>query len=87
MKQYTVSLNQQAASVLDELEKTSSIPQSKLIKGIIDRFAEQFVKISFTRKIQEPRYTHFDKLAGFIKLKTKKKTNYSLTVDDIYLKD
>jgi len=34
-----------------------------------------------------PKMTYFDKLTGSIDLKTKKKTNFAQTMDDIYLSD
>ena len=88
MKQYQISINQQTAATLDELEAVLKIPRAKIIqKGLVklrEQFARQFVKTSHK---QQKSYKHFDKYVGSIKLDTKEKTNYALTVDDIYVTD
>ncbi len=87
MKRYQVYLNQHSVSILDDFGKHTDISRSKLIQGVIDRFADQVAKV-FSRKVDYPdQYTHFDKLVGAIHLKTKKPTNFALDSDEIYLQD
>lgn len=86
LKRYQVYLNPYSVSVLDGFKKTSNMSRSKLIREAIDRVAEQFVAIfAWEKKTQKTKY--FDKLCGFIDLKTKKKTHFAENVDEIYLTD
>lgn len=86
MKRYQLYLNPHSVSVLDDFEEISSISRSKLIRETIDRVAEQFVAIfAWEKKTQKTKY--FDKLCGFIDLKTKEKTHFAENVDEIYLTD
>lgn len=87
MKRYQVYLNQHSVSILDELERATDISRSRLIRGVIDRFADQVAKVFSKREVQPSNYSHFDKLIGAIHLKSKKPTNFALDKDDIYLKD
>ena len=87
MKRYQVYLNSHSVSILDDLGKHTDISRSKLIQGVIDRFADQVAKVFSKREDQSSSYTHFDKLVGAIHLKTKGPTNFALDDDEIYLKD
>ncbi len=89
MKRYQLYLNPYSVSILDDLEKISSISRSKLIRQMIDRVSEEAVellRIIYGKKKSGDKPI-FDSLAGFIDLKTKKKTNFAQHVDDIYLTD
>lgn len=87
MKRYQVYLDPHSVSILDEIEGLSNISRSKLIRGAIDRFAEQLVKVFSYRPDKPPKMIYLDKLVGAIKLKTKKPTNFANSVDDIYYQD
>jgi len=87
MKRYQVYLNPHSVSILDDLVTRTDISRSKLIQGVIDRFADQVAKIFSRTENQPSNYTHFDKLVGAIRLKTKKPTNFAMDVDEIYLQD
>ena len=87
MKRYQVYLNPHSVSILDEIGENIDISRSKLIQGVIDRFADQVAKVISQREDQTVRYAHFDKLIGAIHLKNKKTTNYALDRDELYLKD
>lgn len=87
MKRYQVYLNPYSISILDDLRKQTDISRSKLIQGVVDRFAGQVAKI-FSKTAELPSsYTHFDKLVGAIHLKTKSPTNFAFDSDEIYLQD
>lgn len=86
MKRYQVYLNQNAVSVLDDFEKISNISRSKVIRQAIDRLAEQLVRVVDDRRSQKKEYI-LDSLAGFVDLKTDKKTNFAQNVDEIYFSD
>lgn len=87
MKRYQVYLDQHSVSILDDFGKHTDISRSKLIQGVIDRFADQLAKIFSKSESQPSNYTHFDKLVGAIHLKTKEPTNFALDEDAIYLRD
>lgn len=87
MHRYQVYLNPHSVSILDEIESISNISRSKLIQGLVDRFASQVAKVFSKREDLSAKYTHFDKLVGAIKLKTSKPTNYARDDDSIYLED
>ena len=87
MKRYQVYLNPHSVSILDDFEKLSNIPRSKLIREALDRWANQLVKVFSKREDQPAKYVHFDKVVGAIRLKTKKPTNFALDEDEIYLQD
>lgn len=87
MKRYQLYLDPYSVSVIDDFEKISNISRSKLIREVVDRFAQDLTKVlvKSDAKLQK-RYT-LDNLVGMIDLKTKKKTDYSMRADDAYLKD
>lgn len=87
MNRYQVYLDPHSVSILDEIEGISNISRSKLIQGLVDRFADQIAKVVSKREDLPAKYTHFDKLVGAIKLKTSKPTNYALDDDSMYLED
>ena len=87
MNRYQMYLNPHSISILDEFGKHTDISRSKLIQGVIDRFADQVAKVFSKREEQFSNYTYFDKLVGAIHLKTKKTTNFALDDDEIYLQD
>ncbi len=87
MKRYQVYLNPYSVSILDDLGTQTDISRSKLIQGVIDRFANQVAKIFAKREVQPSNYKYFDKLVGAIHLKTKKPTNFAQNIDEIYLED
>lgn len=87
MKRYQIYLNPHSVSILDDLGKQTDISRSKLIQGVIDRFADQVAKIFLKTVSQPSNYSHFDKLVGAIHLKTKSPTNFALDSDEIYLQD
>lgn len=87
MKRYQVYLNQHSVSILDDFGKYTDITRSKLIQGVIDRFADQVAKVFSREDKHLNQYTHFDKLVGAIHIKTKKPTNFALNIDEIYLQD
>lgn len=86
MKRYQVYLNQTSVSVLDDFEKISNISRSKVIRQVIDRVAEQLVRVVDDRRSVKKDYI-LDSLAGFVDLKTNKKTNFAQNVDEIYFSD
>ena len=83
MKQYQISINQQTAATLDELEAVLKIPKAKIIQKGLVKLKEQFVHTFILPKKQKSKHI-MDEFAGFIDLKTTKKTNFSQTVDSIY---
>lgn len=87
MNRYQVYLNPHSVAILDDFENISDISRSKLIRGAIDRLADQLAKIFAVRTDRLPKLTHLDKLVGSIHLKTKKATQYAHSIDDIYLTD
>ncbi|MDO8638742.1 MAG: hypothetical protein Q7R43_04140 [Candidatus Daviesbacteria bacterium] len=87
MKRYQVYLNPYSVSIIDDLGTQTDISRSKLIQGVIDRFADQIAKVFSKRENQPSNYHHFDKLVGAIHLKTKKTTNFAQDIDEIYLQD
>lgn len=87
MKRYQVYLNPHSVSVLDDFQGISDISRSKLIRQVTDNVAEQLIRIFAERKGSSKKEYLLDKLAGFVDLKTDKKTNFSQHVDDLYLSD
>ncbi len=89
MKRYQLYLNPYSVGILDDVEKISSISRSKLIRHMIDRVSEEMVevlRIIYGKKKSWDKPI-FDSLAGFVDLKTKKKTNFAQNIDEIYLTD
>ena len=86
MKRYQVYLNQSSVSVLDDFEKISNISRSKVIRQVIDRVAEQLVRVVEVKRSNKKEYL-LDTLAGFVNLKTNGKTNFAQNVDEIYFSD
>lgn len=85
MKRYQLYLNPYAVSVLDETGETIEMSRSKLIQRIVDRLAEEIGDIVIVKKTsRKKQYSVLDKYAGFIDTGSKKKSNYSQTVDEIY---
>lgn len=86
MKRYQVYLNPHSVSILDDFEKSSNISRSKVIRQVIDRVAEQLAAVVSEKKVQKKEYI-LDSLAGFVDLKTDRKTNFAQNVDEIYFTD
>lgn len=86
MKRYQVYLNQSSVSVLDDFEKLANISRSKIIRQVIDRVAEQLIRVVEVKRSAKKEYI-LDSLAGFVDLKTNEKTNFAQNVDEIYFSD
>lgn len=87
MKRYQVYLNPHSVSILDEIEKIIGVSRSKLIRESTDRLAQTITNVISAIKMQHRKRPSLDNLIGIIDLKTKKKTNYALEDDEIYLRD
>ena len=75
----------QATCRLDVTSATIEISRSKLIQNAIDRLSKEIIDIAIVKKTsREKQYAVLDKYAGFIDAGSKKKSNYSQTVDEIY---
>ena len=86
MKRYQIYLNQSSVSVLDDFEKLANISRSKIIRQVIDRVAEQLIRVVEVKRSDKKEY-FLDTLAGFVDLKTNEKTNFAQNVDEIYFSD
>lgn len=86
MKRYQLYLNPHAVSILDDFKKISNISISKIMRSVADRVAEQLIMVVAEKRKSKKKYI-LDELAGFIDLKTNKKTNFAQTVDEIYFND
>lgn len=86
-KRYQVYLDPHSVAVLDDLERLTQVSRSKWIREIVGRFASEVAKVIAQVKPEKPKKYHLDELVGFIKVKGKKKTNYAMHVDNIYLRD
>lgn len=85
MKRYQVYLNPHSVSVLDVASDTIEMSRSKLIQNVVDRLSEEIIDVVIVEKTsRKKQYAMFDKYAGFIDNGSKKKHNYSQTVDEIY---
>ena len=87
MKRYQLYLNPHTVSELDGFNKISHIPISNIIRQVADRVAEQLILVSTKKKQSKKKEYILDKLAGFVDLKTDKKTNFAQSVDEIYFSD
>lgn len=84
MRRYQVYLNPNSVAVLDDFEKISGVSRSKIIREAIDRLAQQLLSIVLVKTETGQKRYLLDELAGFIDLKTSKKTNFAGKVDEIY---
>ncbi len=87
MKRYQVYLDPSSVSVLDEFEKYSSIPRSKLIRESIDRLAQNLSKIFAEKDIVPDKELFLDSLVGLITTNSLKETNFASEKDQKYLID
>jgi len=87
MKRYQVYLNPHSVSILDEFEKNANITRSKLIRGAIDRLAQNLSRVYVAKNEMPQKKLIFDSLIGFINKKDQKQTNYALKDDKVYLSD
>lgn len=87
MKRYQVYLNPSSVSVLDEFEKYSRIPRSKLIRESIDRLAQNLSKIFVEKDIVPDRELFLDSMVGLITTNSLKETNFASEKDQKYLID
>lgn len=85
VRRYQVYLDPHSVSILDDLEKEVDISRSKIIRDLVDRFARNIATLLPSQKRSGTPI--LDSLIGSIKIKGKKKTNYAMTVDDIYRRD
>jgi len=87
MKRYQVYLNPDSVAVLDNIERIVNISRSKLIRGVVDRYANTVKRFIIEVKPVVLTKYRMDDLAGFDKQEAIGKTNFSETVDDIYHRD
>ena len=83
MKRYQVYLNPNSVAVLDNID---DISRSSISRRAIDRISEQLIRVAMPRKSNK-KYSVLDQMAGFVDLKTNKKTNFAQNVDEIYFTD
>lgn len=86
MKRYQVYLNPNSVAVLDNFEGISNISRSSVIRQIIDKVSDQLIRVAMPRKSTK-KYSVLEQMAGFVDLKTNKKTNFAQNVDEIYFTD
>ena len=85
MKRYQLYLNPHSVSVLDTASETIEIVRSKIIQNVVDRVSREIIDIALVKKTsRKKQYAVLDKYEGFIDEGSKKKQNYSQTVDEIY---
>lgn len=89
MKRYQLYLNPHSVSVVDAASETIEMSRSKIMQNIVDRvskeISDEIIDIALVKKAsRKKQYAVFDKYAGFIDDGSKKKQNYSQTVDEIY---
>lgn len=89
MRRYQVYLNPYSISVLDDLEKIIGISRSRQLRLVINRVAEELTSILRAKQAsQNKKGFLLDELAGFIDLKTDKKTNFIEDIDRVvYFQD
>lgn len=84
MRRYQVYLNPYSISVLDDLEEIIGISRSKQLRLVINRVAEELASILRAKEAsQNKKWFLLDELAGFIDLKTDKKTNFTEDIDEV----
>ncbi len=86
MKRYQVYLNPNSVAVLDNFEGISNISRSSVIRQIIDKISDQLIRVAMPRNPVKGT-SILDQMAGFVDLKTNKKTNFAQDVDEIYFTD
>lgn len=80
-------LDPASIATIDDLERYTQISRSKIIREVVDRFAESVSKVlAKAEKLPLKKYS-LDSLVGAIILKGKKNTNYALKEDLPYLSD
>ena len=85
MKRYQVYLNAQSVNILDEVTEISTISRSKLIQTAIDGAASRIGNLLAAVKPPKAQdYSVWDKMAGSIKIPSKKIVNFSQRDDDLY---
>lgn len=86
MKRYQLYLNQTTVAIVDRLQEVVNIPRTKIIRESLDRGVGEYIHLLtklFIEKEKKPSYSVLDKMVGFIKTKSKKKTHYANMVDEI----
>lgn len=86
MKRYQVYLNPNSVAVLDNFDEISNISRSSVIRQMIDRISDQLIRVAMPKKSTK-KYSVLEQMAGFVDLKTNKKTNFAQNVDEIYFTD
>lgn len=86
MNRYQVYLNPLSVAVLDSFERVSDISRSKMIRQAVDRLAEQLLAVVGATNRTASK-SAFVSMAGFVDLRTAKKTNFAATADAIYMVD
>ena len=81
MKRYQVYLNPNSVSVLDDFEDITEISRSAVIRMTVNSLSQN-LKIIIPEK--ENSSGGLDEIIGIIKTKSKKATNISQRIDDIY---
>jgi len=70
---------------VDAASEIVEMSRSKIIQNVIDRISQEIIDIATVKKTsRKKQYAILDKYAGFIDEGSRKKYNYSQTVDEIY---
>lgn len=85
MKRYQLYLNPQSVHILDEVTEISSLSRSKLIQTAIDGAASRIGNLLAAIKPPKAQdYSIWDRMAGSIKIRSKKTVNFSNREDAFY---
>lgn len=89
VQRYQLYLSPRTVSIIDEVKTLSNISRSKQMRAVLERYVDLVAKTVLAPNKPTPKkmYANLDKLVGIIKGNPKKKTNYALDDDSIYLRD
>ena len=86
MTRYQLYLNSGSVAVVDEVEDYTGISRSQIIRDLVDRYAQNMLKIFSLAKVPATKKSSLLSFIGLIDL-GKKKTNYAMKDDMEYLQD
>ena len=86
MTRYQIYLDSGSVAVIDETQEFTGVSRSKIIRDLVDRYAQNMLKIFATTHTPKLKTSSLESLIGLIDT-NQKVTNYSMDGDSKYLLD
>lgn len=86
MTRYQIYLDSASVAIIDETQEFTGVSRSKIIRDLVDRYAQNMLKIFTITRTPKLKTSSLESLIGIIDT-DQKVTNYAMNGDSKYLLD